>query len=231
MAGEIRPTRRQLLHASVAASGLVLVGSLDVALAAEETYKWVLNEITPAITAGPFYPLLNKPAPAGTDLTVVKSRKERAQGQLLYLMGQVLNIKGNPIKGVKVEIWQANAAGRYTHPSDGNPAPVDPNFQGYGVAVTDAEGRYRFKTVKPGAYPVTQGWDRPPHVHFELTGRYDRQTTQMWFPDEPLNGQDRLFNVLRPAQQSMLTCKLEASTGNLQPNSKTAVFNIIMPNG
>ena len=187
--------------------------------------------MTPSTVAGPFYPLMSKPVDRDADLTVINGRTTRAQGQVLHLMGQVLNIKGAPVKGVQVEIWQTNAAGRYDHPSDPNPAPLDPNFQGYGVTTTDAEGRYRFKTVKPGAYPVTQGWDRPPHVHFQLTGRADRVVTQMWFPDDPLNGQDRLFNVLRPAAQQMLTAKIQPPTANMEPDSKIALFNIIVTNG
>ena len=162
---------------------------------------------------------------------MVKGGTAHAQGQLLYLMGQVLDVKGKPIKGVQVEIWQANGAGRYNHPSDGNPAPLDPNFQGYGLVVTDADGRYRFKTIKPGSYPVTQGWDRPPHIHYELTGRKDKHVTQIWFPDEPLNAQDRLFNRLSPAARQKLTCKIEAPTGNIEPDSKIALFNIILTNG
>jgi protocatechuate 3,4-dioxygenase beta subunit len=82
-----------------------------------------------------------------------------------------------------------------------------------------------------GAYPVTQGWDRPPHIHFQLSGRADRLVTQMWFPDDPLNGQDRLFNTLRPAAQQMLTAKLLPPTANLEPESKIALFNIIVTNG
>src|SRR5437667_4725776 len=166
-----------------------------------------------------------------THLSMIKGGTARAQGQLLYLMGQVLDIKGRPIKGVKVEIWQTNAAGRYNHPSDPNPASLDRNFHGYGVTLTDADGRYRFKTIKPGAYPVTQGWDRPPHIHFELTGRADRHVTQMWFPDEPLNAQDRLFNGLRPAAQQMLTGKIEPPTGAMEPDSKVALVDRIGPNG
>ena len=158
-------TRRRFVHASVALAGFATVVPIGSVLAAEEDHKWVRGESTPDTVMGPFYPLLTKPADPGTDLTMVKGGTARAQGQLLYLMGHVLDVKGKPIKGVKVEIWQTNAAGRYNHPSDGNPAPLDPNFQGYGVAVTDADGRYRFKTIKPGPYPVTQGWDRPPHIH------------------------------------------------------------------
>jgi len=231
MAAEIGVTRRQVLHAAIAASGLGMLGSPYPARAAEEAYKWVLTEVTPSTVAGPFYPLMSKPVDRDADLTVINGRTTRAQGQVLPLMAQVLNIKGAPVKGVQVEIWQTNAAGRYDHPSDPNPAPLDPNFQGYGVTTTDAEGRYRFKTVKPGAYTVTQGWERPPHVHFQLTGRADRVVTQMWFPDDPLNGQDRLFNVLRPAAQQMLTAKIQPPTANMEPDSKIALFNIIVTNG
>jgi protocatechuate 3,4-dioxygenase beta subunit len=78
---------------------------------------------------------------------------------------------------------------------------------------------------------VSQGWDRPPHIHFELTGRADRHVTQMWFPDEPLNAQDRLFNGLRPAAQKMLTGKIEPPTGAMEPDSKIALFNVIITNG
>ena len=224
-------TRRQLLHASMGAAGLALLAGPRAAGAADEVYKWALADVTPSTVAGPFYPLLNKPVDRDTDLTVIDGRPVRAQGEVLYLMGQVLNIKGKPVKGVEVEIWQANSAGRYDHPSDPNPAPVDPNFQGYGVTTTDAEGRYRFKTIKPGGYPVITGWDRPPHVHFQLTGRADRVVTQMWFPGDPLNGQDRLFTMLPPPAQRLLTARLEPPSGNLEPGSRIALFNIIVPNG
>lgn len=231
MASSIALRRRDLLHGAVAAAGLSMLASPVMARAAEETYKWVLAEVTPSTVAGPFYPLLNKPADRDADLTVIGTRPARAKGQILHLVGQVFNIKGKPVKGVEVEIWQPNAAGRYDHPSDPNPAPLDSNFQGYGVAITDADGRYRFKTIKPGGYPVTQGWDRPPHVHFQLTGRADRLVTQMWFPGDPLNTQDRLFTILRPAAQQMVTARLESPTANLEPDSTLAVFNIIVPNG
>ena len=97
-------------------------------------------------------------------------------------MGRVMNLRGQPVAGVKLEIWQANAAGKYTHPNDLNPAPVDPNFEGYATVVTDSEGRYRFKTVRPGAYPVVADYIRPPHIHFDITGQVNRLITQMYFP-------------------------------------------------
>jgi protocatechuate 3,4-dioxygenase beta subunit len=99
-----------------------------------------------------------------------------------------------------VELWQANAAGRYIHPNDDNDAPIDPNFIGNGRAVTDEAGRFEFTTIKPGAYPVPESgkWWRPPHVHFSLFGHsfMSRLVTQMYFPGEPLNAQDRLLHAI-----------------------------------
>jgi protocatechuate 3,4-dioxygenase, beta subunit len=234
MTEEFCVTRRRLLETSGAFAVLASMVPLCPALASdegEEIYKWALAGVTPSTVPGPFYPLVNKPIDPDADLTQSKGADERAKGQLLYLMGQVLNIKGKPVKGVEMEIWQANAAGRYSHPSDGNLAPLDPCFKGYGVAVTDAEGRYRFKSIMPGAYPVVPGWDRAPHIHIDLTGRTDRQTTQMWFPDHPLNAQDRLFINYPLAARKMLTCKIEAPTENMEPDAKIALFNVILPNG
>lgn len=232
MTDHVIVTRRLVLRGSLAAGGLVFLGRLQAVLAAEDAYKWVFDGVTPSLMAGPFYPLSNKPLRPGTDLTSAQGGGgERAKGHLLYVMGQVLNIKGRPVRDVEVEIWQANAAGRYTHPSDGNPAPLDPGFQGYGVTTTDGEGRYRFKTIKPGPYPVIPGWSRAPHIHFQLTGRVDRYITQMWFPDQPLNGQDRLYTSLRPSAQRMVTCQLQGATGDLEPGASVALFSIVVANG
>ena len=223
-------TRRGLLHACSALGAMTLTSRADPIFAAEEIYKWALADVTPGTVMGPFYPLLNKSVDRSTDLTS-GTGKERTRGELLYLMGQVLNSKGVPIKGVEVEIWQANAAGRYSHPSDGNSAPLDPNFKGYGVAVTDGDGRYRFKTISPGAYNVVPGWDRAPHIHFQLTGQIDRHVTQMWFPGHPLNAQDRLFTNLPPPARQMVTGKIEGATGRMELDARIALFNIIVPNG
>jgi len=222
-------TRRRLLHASGALSAIAVAMPVHSVLA-DKIYKWALADVTPGTVMGPFYPMANKPIERSADLVSSKD-KQRARGQLLYVMGQVLNAKGRPVKGVEVEIWQANAAGRYDHPSDGNPAPLDPNFRGHGVAVTDAEGRYRFKTVVPGSYPVVPGWDRAPHIHFQLTGRRDRHVTQMWFPDHPLNAQDRLLTNLPPPARQKVTGKIAAPSGSMEPDAKIALFDIVVPNG
>src|SRR5580765_3939893 len=153
-------SRRQLLAASAALGGLSLCGRLPLAIA-----QMPLRH-TPEQDLGPFYPVL-KSVDRGADLTAVHGKPGRAQGQVVYVVGRVLNVRGEPVPGARVEIWQANSAGRYIHPSDTNPAPVDPSFEGYAVQITDAEGRYRFKTIKPGAYPTGIGdWTRSPHIHF-----------------------------------------------------------------
>jgi protocatechuate 3,4-dioxygenase, beta subunit len=119
-------------------------------------------------------------------------------GERVVLAGQVRDEDGRPVPDTLIEIWQANAAGRYRHPEDQHPAPLDPNFTGRGHAVTDAAGRYRFVTIRPGAYPWNNhhnAW-RPGHVHFSLFGPgfAARLVTQMYFPGDPLLAEDPIFN-------------------------------------
>jgi protocatechuate 3,4-dioxygenase beta subunit len=125
---------------------------------------------------------------------------KQAIGQLIHLKVRVLDEDGAPVGGAVVEIWQANAAGRYIHPNDDDHAPVDANFYGAARMVTDDSGLVELRTVKPGAYPVpaTGGWWRPPHIHFSVFGRVwlSRLVTQMYFPGEPLNAQDRIMNAV-----------------------------------
>jgi protocatechuate 3,4-dioxygenase, beta subunit len=125
-------------------------------------------------------------------------------GERVILHGRVLDGDGRPVRGTLVEIWQANAAGRYRHVVDGHPAPLDPNFTGAGRCLTDDEGRYRFITVKPGAYPWPNhpnAW-RAQHVHFSVFGPAfaTRLVTQMYFPGDPLFFQDPIFHSVRDPQ-------------------------------
>ena len=119
-------------------------------------------------------------------------------GERIFVTGRVLDQDGRPLRGQLVEIWQANAAGRYRHDVDTHDAPLDPNFDGAGRCLTDDDGWYRFTTVKPGAYPWKNhhnAW-RPNHIHFSLFGRAftDRLVTQMYFPGDPLLPLDPIFN-------------------------------------
>jgi protocatechuate 3,4-dioxygenase, beta subunit len=125
-------------------------------------------------------------------------------GERIIVSGRVLGSDGRPLRGQLVEIWQANAAGRYVHETDQHPAPLDPNFTGAGRCLTDDDGGYRFISVKPGAYPWLNhpnAW-RPNHIHFSLFGRAfsERLVTQMYFPGDPLFEFDPIFQSVRDEQ-------------------------------
>ncbi len=125
-------------------------------------------------------------------------------GERITVTGRVMDTEGKPLRRTLVEIWQANAAGRYAHRWDRWPAPLDPNFSGAGRCVTDDDGRYRFVTVKPGPYPWGNhhnAW-RPAHIHLSLLGRAfaQRLVTQMYFPGDPLFAYDPIFNSVRDAE-------------------------------
>ena len=132
-------------------------------------------------------------------------------GERIIVTGHVLDGDGRPVRSSLIEIWQANAAGRYTHHLDRHPAPLDPNFSGAGRCLTDDEGRYRFVTVKPGAYPWKNhdnAW-RPAHIHLSLFGSSfrSRLITQMYFPGDQLFEHDPIFlSVQDPqARQRMIS--------------------------
>jgi len=146
---------------------------------------------TPAVALGPFYPD-RLPADQDADLTVVAGRAGRASGQLLYLSGRVLDTRGRPLPGARLELWQANAHGRYIHSGDSDSSgPLDPNFQGYAALRADTEGRYRIKTIKPAPYS-----GRTAHLHFIVAAPGTRLTTQMFFEGEALNERDGLYRAL-----------------------------------
>jgi protocatechuate 3,4-dioxygenase, beta subunit len=132
-------------------------------------------------------------------------------GERIIVHGRLLDSGGRPIPRQLVEIWQANACGRYVHKVDQHPAPLDPNFTGVGRTLTDDQGRYRFITIKPGAYPWGNhhnAW-RPQHIHFSLLGRAfpQRLVTQMYFPGDPLFEYDPIFNSIadEAARQRMVS--------------------------
>ncbi|MHB1327300.1 MAG: dioxygenase family protein [Gemmatimonadales bacterium] len=144
--------------------------------------------------------------PSSCDLSIVSPGRPRALGQLIVVTGRVVDERGRPIRHALLECWQANSAGKYLHAADPSPVPVDPNFEGVGRIVTDAEGRYQLRTIKPGGYAVPYdgdgqlaGWWRPPHIHFSIFGDGfgKRLVTQMYFQGEPLNGHDLLLNSIR----------------------------------
>ena len=153
--------------------------------------------VTPSQTVGPFYPqaLIG---PNDDDLACRAPGGARAQGTPIAVSGRVFDESGRPVRGALIEVWQANKWGKYEHPVDVTPEPIDPNFKGYGRMLTDPEGRYRFASIKPGAYPNPgyDDWFRPAHIHYSIFGAgvMQRLITQVYFPGEPLNDVDPILN-------------------------------------
>ena len=151
-----------------------------------------LTELT-----GPAY---GESAVAELDADLTRQHAGQPLGERIVVSGRVLGSDGKPLRGQLVEIWQANAAGRYRHEVDTHDAPLDPNFDGAGRCLTDDDGWYRFTTVKPGSYPWKNhhnAW-RPNHIHFSLFGRAftERLVTQMYFPGDPLFEFDPIYNSI-----------------------------------
>jgi len=156
-------------------------------------------------------------------------------GERIVVTGRVLDEDGRPVRNALVEVWQANAAGRYRHVVDQHPAPLDPNFSGAGRCLTDDEGRYRFVTIKPGAYPWgnhENAW-RPQHIHFSLFGRAftQRLVTQMYFPGDPLLGFDPIAHAIRdPRARELLIARFDLET--TQPEWALGyVWDIVLSRG
>jgi protocatechuate 3,4-dioxygenase beta subunit len=153
--------------------------------------------------------------PGDADLTA--HGDDEPLGERIIVHGRVVDEDGRPVPGALIEIWQANAAGRYRHEVDGHPAPLDPNFAGAGRVLAGADGAYRFLTVKPGAYPWLNhpnAW-RPAHVHFSIFGRAftQRLVTQMYFPGDPLFQFDPIFNSVRdPKARELMVARFDLDT-------------------
>jgi protocatechuate 3,4-dioxygenase, beta subunit len=152
--------------------------------------------VTPSQTIGPFYALgLIR---EGDDDVACKAADSRPQGVPIVVSGRVTDEGGRPVRKGLIEVWQANQWGKYEHPDDITDAPLDPDFKGWGRVLTDSEGRYQFRSIKPGAYPNPgyDNWMRPPHIHFSIfaAGLMQRLITQLYFPDQELNEIDPILN-------------------------------------
>jgi protocatechuate 3,4-dioxygenase beta subunit len=219
-------SRRELLGASAgAAAGLVARR-----LAGEAPAGPACDDATAAQTRGPYYPTHDRPD-EDPDLTHVEGRPGRATGEIVYVRGRVLDQACKPVAGALVEIWQANSLGRYDHEGDaGNPRPLDPNFQSWAEVLTDKDGAFRFKTIKPGSYPADDsGWIRPPHIHFRVSRRgYHELVTQMYFAGEPLNEPDRIRQALDPEDRERATVALESAGADAEAEARLGRFDITL---
>ena len=215
-------TRRGMLGASAALAGVVLTGGVLPA--------WAQKGARPTSqeTLGPFYPI-DVPADQDADLTIIAGHKDHALGQIVYVSGKVTDMKGAPVPNATLEIWQANAAGRYAHPADQSKSPLDENFQGFARIRTGADGTYSFKTIKPAAYPTGEGdWMRPPHIHFDVRGRASRITTQMYFEGEALNEKDRLLQSHSKGGRDSMMSRTIALSGQQERDAKAVSWDIVL---
>jgi protocatechuate 3,4-dioxygenase beta subunit len=184
---------------------------------------------TPSQTLGPFYPrdASERPEQTDADLLVFDGDRLLSRGIPLLLAGRVRDGRGAPLASAEVEIWQCDGNAVYHHPAGGAVNERDPNFQGYGRVLTDADGSFRFRTIKPVPYP-----GRTAHIHLRIAPRGARTlATQLYLPDEPANGRDFLFRQLSRDEQAMLTLRL-GSTDSKHPLARgtqlTATTDLII---
>jgi protocatechuate 3,4-dioxygenase beta subunit len=210
--------RRHFLQAGAVGLGALFMGSR--AKAADVCVQ------TPPQTPGPFYPGENK-FTKENDLTVVTGAKAAPLGQVIYVRGRVQDAQCAALAGAQVEIWQACASGRYNNDTDPNTAPLDPNFKYWGETVTDAAGRYEFKTIIPGAYPADTDWERPPHIHFKLSKRgYHDLITQMYFKGNQLNDVDKILQAVPAHLRDDVI--VDFKTNPSEPSTQVGEFIITM---
>ena len=209
-------TRRRLVGGALAGAALLPASGLQA-----QTPSLLLP--TPAGTRGPFYPL-TLPADTDADLVLLRGSDARASGVVTHLAGRVLGTDGAAVPGALVEIWQCDANGRYHHPGDTGGPARDAAFQSYGQVRAGADGAYRFRTIRPVAYP-----GRTPHIHFavQAPGR-PPLVTQMYVEGEPLNAADALYRGLgTPRRQAAVTVRLQGADG-IEPGALAGTFDIVL---
>lgn len=204
-------SRRRTIHVAAALASLAIAPAGAALLP------------TPRQGPGPYYPE-RKPLDSDADLVQVAGRSGRARGQVTHVFGTITDPAGRPVAGASVEIWQCDAFGRYHHPNAPGHGRADPDFQGYGRAVTDGDGRYRFRTIKPVPYP-----GRAPHIHFAmLAPGAPRWTTQMYVAGEPRNESDFLLNRIRdPERRARLIVPLRPAP-QFEADALAGKFDIVL---
>ena len=189
--------------------------------------------VTPSQTIGPFFhrALIHE----GWNDLVARG----AAGERIVIEGRVLDGDGAPVSDAMIEVWQANAAGRYDHPEDLErdeprengcpPRPLDPNFHGFGRIATGPDGRFRLRTIRPGPVPDGDGAPQAPHINLSVFARglLKRLVTRIYFPDEPLNGADPLLSALPTGRRATLVARFAESLGD----ERTLHFDIVLQGG
>ncbi len=201
--------RRKLM---LALSGLLASGASGTAAALIAT---------PRQSAGPFYPE-TLPLDDDNNLTEVKGNNGKASGIISEISGRVVDINGSPLPDMRIEIWQCDANGRYRHPRENATRPLDKNFQGHGSTITNAEGLYRFRTIRPVPYP-----GRTPHIHVAVFPTDSRPfISQLYIAGEQRNATDFLYNRIASDKRHLVTADFEASS--IAGADQQASFDIIL---
>lgn len=191
-------------HGYIISRRAFTAGALASAAAGSQA---LAQAITASSPLGPFFPL-NYRGETDADLTRIGGHSQRAEGQVIEVMGRVLDRHGRPVNGARLDIWQANTHGRYAHPQDPAIMPLDPNFQGYASIHTGSDGSWKLTTIKPGSYASPIG-HRPPHIHMDVSGTSARNIYQMYFPeDAALNAKDTLYAELGDGAPTALASAL-----------------------
>ncbi len=205
--------------------GVGTVGALLLSSPISKSFAAVCG-LTPPQTEGPFYPG-EMQFQKDNDLTIVSGQTLHAKGQVIYIVGKVVDPRCSPIQDANVEIWQACASGKYNHTRDSNPAPLDPYFKYWGETFTNENGEYLFKTVIPGAYPADTDWTRPPHIHFKISRLgYQELVTQMYFKGNPLNSKDLILQQIPTAKRNSVIVDFKAA--DHEPGSLLGHFDITL---
>ena len=202
-----------------------LAGAAGTVLVPFSTAQTTASRISPAQTLGPFYPRNAGERPGETDADLLRVEGDRVltKGVPIYLTGRVLDRRGQALANAAVEIWQCDANAVYHHPAGGAEAERDPNFQGYGVARTDAAGAFHFRTIKPIAYP-----GRTPHIHVRVQASgASAFATQLYLADDPGNRRDFLFSRMSADEQAALTLKFEPTTAAGAPHPLARATQLI----
>lgn len=210
---------------SVLKLGLATAGSLSAGVAGASAQLI----LTPWQTSGPFFPE-NTSSESDFDMTRLSGETRSATGVVVSIFGRVLDQTGKPLAGALIDVWQANANGRYAHTADRhNTAELDAYFQGWAQLRSDQSGAYQLKTIIPGAYPVSRDWSRPPHIHFKvnMTG-YRELTTQMYFSGQPLNDDDRILNGLSETQRRQVIVPLREMANGSADSLQQGQFDIVI---
>jgi protocatechuate 3,4-dioxygenase beta subunit len=208
--------------------GAVLAGATACGFPAPAIAQGRLLVPTPAQTEGPFYPRESRRTRTPTCCASPGATARRRRARPALVSGRVLDTSGRPIPGARVEIWQCDAHGRYHHVRrERGPRPPDPNFQGFGRIVADADGRYEFRTIRPVPYP-----GRTPHIHYGVAApdRRRRLITQLYVAGEPENDDDQILQGVRDAEAraSIVRPFLPAPEAGLGPGGVAATFDVVL---